>query len=100
MLDIEQTYCNFSKLLTNFIFLGGHIHTKAPRIIYLNYNLLSAKCNKNKLNRTPKHDFMRLYFPLPQCGKNGQKISENILKYYRKSEFFFIEFLSSEIIRT
>ena len=67
MLDIEQSFCNFSKLLTNFSFLGGHIHTKAPGIVYRNYNLFSAKCNKNKLNRTPKHDFMRLYFPLPQC---------------------------------
>ena len=83
-------------MATNIFLGGGHIHTKAPRIIYLNYNLFFAKCNKNWLNRMPNHDFMRLSFPLPQCGKNGQKVSENILKYYRKSEFF-IEFLSSEV---
>ena len=32
---------------------------------------------------------MRLSFPLPLCGKNGQKISENILEYYQKSEVIF-----------
>ena len=37
----------------------------------------------------PEHDFMRLSFPLPLCGKNGQKISENILEYYQKSEVVF-----------
>ena len=73
MLDIVQSFCNFSKLLTNSSFLLGHIHTKAPRIIYLNYNLFSAKCNKNKINRTPEHDLMRLSFPLPRCGKKAKK---------------------------
>ena len=34
----------------------------------------------------PEHYFMRLSFPLPLCGKNGQDISENILEYYQKSE--------------
>ena len=29
-------------------------------------------------------------FPLPLCGKNGRKISENILEYYPKSEIVFI----------
>ena len=32
---------------------------------------------------------MRLSFPLPLCGKNGQKISENTLEYYQKSEVVF-----------
>ena len=32
---------------------------------------------------------MRLSFPLPLCGKNGQIISENILEYYQKSEVVF-----------
>ena len=32
---------------------------------------------------------MRLSFPLPLCGKNGQKISENILEYSQKSEVVF-----------
>ena len=32
---------------------------------------------------------MRLSFPLPLCGKNGQKINENILEYYQKSEVVF-----------
>ena len=32
---------------------------------------------------------MRLCFPLPLCGKNGKKISENILEYYQKSEVVF-----------
>ena len=32
---------------------------------------------------------MRLSFPLPLCGNNGQKISENILEYYQKSEVVF-----------
>ena len=32
---------------------------------------------------------MRLSFPLPLCGKNGKKISENTLEYYQKSEVVF-----------
>ena len=32
---------------------------------------------------------MTLSFPLPLCGKNGPKISENILEYYQKSEVVF-----------
>ena len=32
---------------------------------------------------------MRLSFPLPLCGKNSQKISENILEYYQKSKGVF-----------
>ena len=74
MLNIVQLFCNFSKLLTNFKFLGVKFIQKHP-ILYMQItsNLFSAKCNKNKLNRTPEHDFIRLSFPLPLCGKNGQK---------------------------
>ena len=38
---------------------------------------------------------MRLSFPLPLCGKNGQKISENILEYNKS---FLNAFLFSEMI--
>ena len=53
---------------------------------FMTGNLYFAKCNKNKLNRTPEHDFLSLSFPLSLCGKNGQKISEYIFKYYQKYE--------------
>ena len=90
MLNIAQLFCNFSKRLTNFKFFGvKFIQKHCILYIQITSNLFPAKWNKNKLNRTPEHEFMRLSFPLPLCEKNGQKISENILEYYQKSEVLF-----------
>ena len=90
MLNIVQLFCNFSKLLTNFNFWGVNSYKSSPYYISkLQAIYFFAKCNKNKFNRTPEHDFMRLSFALPLCGKNGQKISENILEYYQKSKVVF-----------